>query len=315
MIDGAAKIVRVLSPVYLLVLSTVPLFAQKQSVLEYLPDMASLDGWEVMGEPQTAEGEDLFLLINGGAEIYNEYGFSRAVFHSYVHGPASVNLEIYEMKDAASAYGAYSFKTGRDGESIDIGTEARFEEYYLNFWKGNLVVTLVGFDTEPETREAILTLANLVDARITGESARPELVDILPPTTIGGAPVHATYVEGNLALLNRYRFGSGNVFQAERGVVGDYGEKLVVLFHYENEEQTFERVAAASEQMEAGGLFTETEADEMGFSGRDRDGRFLLMRPVGRYLVVCVDADRPDAFTFLEEIAGRLAMRAEGQRP
>ncbi len=292
-----------------------PLSAQQGSVLQYLPNASSLDGWETLGEPQIAEGADLFLLINGGAEIYNEYGFVRAAMHSYEKGEKSVNLEVYEMEDVASAYGAYSFKTDRDGEPLDIGSEARFEEYYLNFWKGNVVVTLIGFDTDQETRDAILTLGRLVEDKISLESARPELVELLPPCSIGGEQAQFTYVEGNLALINRYRFGNEAVFEAKSAVVGDYGDQMIFLFAYESETQTFDGVAAASDRLASSGLYTEITADDLGFAGRDRDSRFLLLRPVGKFAVVCLGATPRDAFSALEDVASRLALHAEGQVP
>ena len=60
-------------------------------------------------------------------------------------------LEIYKMENPISAFGIYSFKTSSDGEKADIGNDALFEDYYLNFWKGEFLITLVGFDTEKET--------------------------------------------------------------------------------------------------------------------------------------------------------------------
>ncbi len=284
-----------------------PLLGQPESVLSYLPHEFQLEGWETLGEPQTAEGDDLFLLINGGAEIYHEYGFSRAVMHSYVKGDKSVNLEVYEMDDVTSAYGAFSFKTGREGEHIDIGSEAKFEDYYLNFWKGNVVVTLIGFDADAETKDAILSLARLVEDKISQGGARPEVVDLLPEYSVGGVQAHITYVEGNLALLNRYRFGNGDVFEAKNAVVGDYGDQLIFLFPNESEARTFDQVAAASQRLASSGLYSDFAADELGFTGRDRDDRVLLLRPVGRYAVACVATERTDAFTALEEVAARLS--------
>lgn len=288
-------------------LAGAPSVSMQERVLAYLPDESLLDGWETLGDPQTAEGEDLFLLINGGAEIYNEYGFARAVMHSYTKGDKSVNLEVYEMEDAASAYGAYSFKTGRDGEPIEIGSEARFEEYYLNFWKGDVVVTLIGFDTDLETRDAILTLARLVEARISREGARPAIVDLLPEMSDGGERVHPTYLEGNLALLNRYRFGGGDVFGQTAAVVGDYGDYLLFLFSYDNGTAARDRLTSASQRMSTGGLFSNVTADESGFSGNDRDGRFVCLQPARKFLVVYVGNDREQASSVLESIFERIA--------
>ncbi|MBE3111603.1 MAG: hypothetical protein IMZ46_14045, partial [Acidobacteria bacterium] len=43
----------------------------------YLPADNAASGWTKDGELQEYEGEDLYTYIDGGAEIYQEYGFRR----------------------------------------------------------------------------------------------------------------------------------------------------------------------------------------------------------------------------------------------
>ena len=52
--------------------------------LGLLPQAGDAGSWKPEDEPQHVEGEDLFLLINGGAEIYHEYGFTQAAVQSYI---------------------------------------------------------------------------------------------------------------------------------------------------------------------------------------------------------------------------------------
>ena len=66
------------------------------------------------------------------------------------------------MQSSAAAYGVYTFKTSSQGEKIPVGTDGFLEEYYLNFWKGPYVVTVIGFDSEKETLDAILLAARKV---------------------------------------------------------------------------------------------------------------------------------------------------------
>jgi len=58
-----------------------------------------------------ARVEELLRLIDGAAEMYFEYSFKRAIFQSYVDEDGQwIDVEIYEMEDAASAYGLQSIK-------------------------------------------------------------------------------------------------------------------------------------------------------------------------------------------------------------
>ena len=115
---------------------------------DYTPEAGELEGWKPTGSPRQYVGEDLFLLINGGAEIYNEYGFKRVITREYknVNGKP-INLEVFEMTDSSSAFGMYSFKTGKSGKNIPVGNNGLLEDYYINFWTGRFLVTLTVFDT------------------------------------------------------------------------------------------------------------------------------------------------------------------------
>jgi len=53
----------------------------------YLPEISLLDQWTPDRDPRLYEGEDLFAFINGGAEIYHEYGFERVIVQEYKKGP------------------------------------------------------------------------------------------------------------------------------------------------------------------------------------------------------------------------------------
>lgn len=124
-------------------------------------------GWTVAEPARSAEGQELFTVINGGAELYVRLGFARAVFASY-QNPAgkSINLEIYQMKTAKFAHEVYTHKVGANGRPADFGTAAFFEDYYLNFYKGPFQVTISGYDTDKQTVAGIFTLAGLVDQRL-----------------------------------------------------------------------------------------------------------------------------------------------------
>lgn len=91
---------------FVLCLST---FAQ-DSIINLLPSPFDLPGMQFAGEPEVSEGEDLFDLINTGAEVYLEYGFVQVVSQNYsgITGKSSLRVEIYQMTDPEAAYGIFS---------------------------------------------------------------------------------------------------------------------------------------------------------------------------------------------------------------
>ena len=154
-----------------LFLGLVTVSAYAQNLKTRPADLTALpkppEGWVYLEEPNIAVGNQLFTVINGGAELYVRLGFTRAVFASYrsVEGK-SINLEVYEMKTPAAARKTYDRKTGTSGRAVDVGAAARLEEYYLNFYKGPYQITVSGYAADTQTAENLLTIARLIDERL-----------------------------------------------------------------------------------------------------------------------------------------------------
>jgi len=196
----------------------------------YLPADNAAAGWTRDGGPQEFEGEDLYTYIDGGAEIYREYGFRRVVVQDYENpGGKSVSLEIFEMETPAAAFGMFTFKRSGGGEPLVLGAGAELEAYYMNFWKGRFLVTLTGFDEAAETVEGLKAIGRIVDSGLPEGGEAPGLVSALPAE--GLRPGSVKYLKGLLGLNNLYAFytARGLAFtDAVRGLY-DSGEILIVL--------------------------------------------------------------------------------------
>jgi hypothetical protein len=128
----------------------------KEGLSKMLEAVETLPIWEQSGTPQYAQGDDLFVLINGGAEIYLEYGFEKAALANFKDSNGkSIIVEIYEMSSSEAAYGMYTFKTDKEAKVLDIGGEAKQSGYYLNLWKNNYVITLTGADPKADTSASL----------------------------------------------------------------------------------------------------------------------------------------------------------------
>ena len=145
----------------------------------------------------------------------------------------SIKLEIYEMESPAAAYGIYTFKIGAGGKALAIGQEALLEDYYLNFWKGNLLVTVIGQDSEEETVQGVVALAKAVDARIAKTGERPELAGLLLRDPLAFS--HPKYVRGSLGVMNSYIFERENIFRVREGMIGAVGDCQAFVFRYADE--------------------------------------------------------------------------------
>ena len=210
--------------------SAAPIREGQEAFSAHLPADGAAPGWIKDGDPQEFAGEDLYAYIDGGAEIYQEYGFRRVVLQDYKNGSGkSVSLEIFEMETPEAAYGMFTFKRSGKGKSVSLGSGGELEDYYLNFWKGRFLATLTGFDETPATIDGLLAVAGAVDARIREQAGVPGLVTALPVEGLKSGSVK--YLKGLLGLNNVYPFYTARGLGFQAAVRGEYenGATLLVL--------------------------------------------------------------------------------------
>lgn len=257
---------------------------------DYLPKAAELQEWEPAGTPQHVVGDDLFLLINGAAEIYHEYGFKQAITRGYKHKDQpslGFNLEIYEMQNPGAAYGVYTFKTGDSGKPIDVGSEGLLEDYYINFWKGNFLVTVIGFDSKKETQEGIVRAAKIVNAKIKETGQKPELLQLLPKDDkFQLKPNGITYLKGNLALFNQYEFDSKDIFGLKEGVVANYKDFRFFVFQYKDAIECKKWFRHAKKYLENNPSYKDFSIKEASFSFKDNKNNPFYIQIFQNYILI-----------------------------
>jgi len=205
----------------------------------FLPAAAEVPGWTPQGAPRRFRGEDLFVYIDGGAEIYHEYGFREVVTQDYGDPDGrTVALEIFEMSDSAAAFGMYTFKSSGKGRSAGLGQDSELEDYYLNFWKGRYLVTATGSDESPVSLAGVLAVGRAANGRIEESGSRPTGASLLPPEWAGP---RLKYLRGALGLFNIHPFFTKDVFRFREGVAGGNGPARVFVFRYESPDEARSR--------------------------------------------------------------------------
>jgi len=87
-----------------------------------IPIELFIQGWITSDEPQRFPGQSLFGHINGGAELFLEYGFRELVVFRFTplggRLDREIVLEVYAMESAREAFGIFSLKrTGAEPTS------------------------------------------------------------------------------------------------------------------------------------------------------------------------------------------------------
>ncbi len=138
-----------------------------RSLLLLLPTSDEIRPWVPDAPAQRAEGQDLFSLINGGAELFLRHGFERAAVQAYSHaGAGDIQVEIYMMATPDGATEVFRRKTGSGEFPLTIGDAGVSGEYYVIFRRGRFLVTVTAGDAAADAKAMVLRMARAVERRI-----------------------------------------------------------------------------------------------------------------------------------------------------
>ena len=273
--------------------------AAQQDIVEILPVDDAVDGWTRSGDTQNFQDEDLFIMIDGGADIYHEYGFKQVVSQDYTNGSGKVlTVEIYQMDNPAAAYGMYSFKKGKTGKSLTIGQEAFFEDYYLNIWKGDLLLTIIGSDSTAETVTAIQQMGQAIVDPSPVSAQKPQLAELMNQDPL--ALSSAKYVLGDLGVMNSYVFDSENIFHVYEGVIGDVDDCLAFVLKYQESSESRQIYANAMASMTTGIRFSNAVKMASGTLLTGRKQEQVMVRQAENYIIIII-GDSPDKLLDLSD--------------
>jgi hypothetical protein len=271
----------------------------------YLPASGEIAGWTLSDTPKNYRGDELFVMINGGADIYFEYGFKQVVAAEYVDVRGkSIKVEIYEMESPVAAYGIYTFKIGDGGRALAIGQEALIEDYYLNFWKGNLLVTVIGQDAEKETVQSVVALAKAVEARIAKTGEQPELAGLLLREPLAFS--HSKYVRGSLGVMNSYIFDTENIFRVREGMIGVVGDCKVFVFRYSGEGEGVEAFEQATTRFNSSPKFMGRTLNGNRYSMVGRDKELVVIHQTGQYIAIVIGQDQDKVKSTSDQLVQKL---------
>ena len=213
--------------------------------------------WSAEGEPEVYAGDDLFIYINGGAEIYHEYGFVQIAVQRYRRGDDTVAVEIYTME--GDAFGIYSFARSAAGLAVNLGDGGTTADYFVHFWSGPDLAVITAENEFEDLGERVSEIATAVAGCLQSGGVEPSLLDQLPIE--GRASGSEVYFPGRLAFMNTARPAAMLFAGFEEGAAARYefGEHIVVL-RFTNEAAAALALEEARRQcVDSGGAVVETE--------------------------------------------------------
>ena len=141
--------------------------APDRAILFLFPRPEEVQPWVPDGPAQVAEGQELFALINGGAELFLRHGFERAAVQNYALAPdRHIQAEIYMMQSMDGAAQVFARKSGRGELPLALGDGGAKGDYYIVFHRGRCVVTVASGDAAADAEAAVLRIARMIESRL-----------------------------------------------------------------------------------------------------------------------------------------------------
>ena len=168
---------------------------------------AEAAGFKATGKSKTFNRKSIFKQLNGGAEVYLDYGFKTLLIGEYKRPEhAKITLYVFDMGRAADAFGVFTHE--QEGEDAQIGEDSDYADGLLRFWKGKYFVSVFAPRPSAPVKRAILELGKAVAQRIKHRGKRPELISWLPRTSL--KPRSVRYLHTHQTLRHHLSVGPGN---------------------------------------------------------------------------------------------------------
>jgi hypothetical protein len=265
-----------------------PVLAQRDSLDRLLP--VATPGWRLSEAPRSFVGNDLFNMIDGGAALYQEYGFDRAVSGKYEDSTGrGIDVEIYAMTDSSAAYGIFGITAMAGEQRLPIGDDGQWGEYFLVFRKGRHVAVVSGQSSDTLTMDGVKMISRAIQERIASGSQAPPLVRRFDSfATKGSRPV---FLRGVIGVGNFYMFAPQNVFNVREGITGERDSTRFFVFRYVDAEESIRNFHAAVEALTKNTKYSGVHCTGNRFEAIDRDGNLLRGSSTRDAIVVVVGRD------------------------
>lgn len=206
----------------------------QDELVSLLPDTSEYENLNSLQKPAVFEGFDLFTMIDGGAEVYFEYGFDKALSMAYLADSTErIEIQVYKMNDVAAAYGILSHtRVKSDRVKASGGTLLISNDYYQMFQRDRYFVVI----SWSNPSEKMAHLGNRIALEIAGHISDPgELPeDIRVLLEQGYAHQQIKFVRGTIGLSSVYFFSHKDIFAVEEAIVTENETETKIIFCYKD---------------------------------------------------------------------------------
>lgn len=162
-------------------------------------DTIDLPGVELTGTRSFTE-TSLYGYIDGGAELYLEYGFDSLVVTEVTAMTKAIKVEVYRMKDPDAAFGIFSVSRFRCNGGAKLAEYYCRSAYQLQLCKGSYYISIINSDGTKEEQAVSDDIARVLLTEIDEPSFNAS--QFSPEEVTEEIMKSAVLVRGSLGVFN-----------------------------------------------------------------------------------------------------------------
>ncbi len=194
---------------------------------------SEINGWRQTAPKKLFTPATLFNHIDGGAEIFLEFGFRQCTIFQFSRDSLEIELEIYEMENPTAALGIYLLKCGNETPIKTIHSRNSCSYLQIIAVKNRFYLQLNNFSDKRIPSSQFSEFINSIFDPISSNYKIP-LLDELPTEN---RIEHSIFLfRGPYALEPVFTFGNGDIFQLNGRIFG-------IGADYTNNDTKFTRMA------------------------------------------------------------------------
>jgi hypothetical protein len=182
----------------------------------FMPADNFYPGWSKADSLRRFNSENLYRHINGGAVLFDEFGFMELRVQRYSNQKDDLKVEVYKMKGPVSALGIYLMKKGTENPNPDIKCRNTCNPYQYIMVKGDYFILIFNSIGDTTLGSTMTKLAQELLDQIAPKEV--EILDVLP--IVDMVPNTQKIICGQYSLQSVYNFGPGDILTLNGKISG-----------------------------------------------------------------------------------------------
>jgi len=183
-----------------------------------------INGWIKSAKDIHYSKDNLYDYIDGGAELYLSYGFTKLWVRKYQKkDQTEIIVDVFDMGSSTNAYGVFSHS--RESSSALVGQGSEYAGGLLIFWKGQYYISILAYPENQGARETVFEIGKMIDQSIRKPGKLPAIISSLPTQGL---------VKESIRYFRHYIWLNSHFYISDKNILNIDKKTEAVLARYKN---------------------------------------------------------------------------------